>query len=360
MKTYTFRITLPYFKHMWRTIEMHADQTLPYLHNAIQHAFEFDDDHLYSFFMSGKAWDKATEYALPEGVTPWDSMDAKAKTEDDELEIPEFLLNWGWRRDIFFPKEQFHEARDLPLPEWVKSIHEVAAMSHEQYKDYLKFVSEKTGQRLRDVEHFISLTVGDYREYTGADDVRRAVIDKLNLSVGKEFLYLFDYGDQWEFIVKVEAINPNAPQAKYPRIVESMGQAPEQYPDWDDYAATPEEEIAKIEQRFQKILAIDERQERLRMLLKGKKKGFDQLYALHDYLAFALGKSFPAVWRAADKNNKITVQKVFVDNLAKKVMLKIKPSKGKAFLIPAEQVWAVDDASQNAMVLEDYRRWLSK
>ena len=50
---------------------MRDNQTLHSLHLAIQDAFEFDNDHLYSFFMSGKAWDQSTEYKLAEGQDPW-------------------------------------------------------------------------------------------------------------------------------------------------------------------------------------------------------------------------------------------------------------------------------------------------
>jgi hypothetical protein len=50
---------------VWRVIEIAGDQTLDDLHYAIQQAVAFDADHLYSFFMSGRAWDETTEYASP-------------------------------------------------------------------------------------------------------------------------------------------------------------------------------------------------------------------------------------------------------------------------------------------------------
>jgi len=44
---------------VWRKIEMRADQTLEELHLAIQNAYDWDADHLYSFFMSGiGAWQR--------------------------------------------------------------------------------------------------------------------------------------------------------------------------------------------------------------------------------------------------------------------------------------------------------------
>jgi hypothetical protein len=56
----------------------------------------------------------------------------------------------------------------------------------------------------------------------------------------KEFLFLFDYGDEWHFGVKlVRTCDAVEPGVRYPRVVASHGEAPPQYPnldddDWDD------------------------------------------------------------------------------------------------------------------------------
>ncbi|RME44529.1 MAG: plasmid pRiA4b ORF-3 family protein [Chloroflexi bacterium] len=65
LETYTFKVTYLEKPNVWRVIEIAGDQTLDDLHYAIQAAVNFDADHLYSFFMSGRAWDDATEYASP-------------------------------------------------------------------------------------------------------------------------------------------------------------------------------------------------------------------------------------------------------------------------------------------------------
>lgn len=51
---YVFKASLG--KNLWRKIEMSAKHTLLDLHNAIQLAYEFEDDHLFCFFMDGEAW----------------------------------------------------------------------------------------------------------------------------------------------------------------------------------------------------------------------------------------------------------------------------------------------------------------
>lgn len=67
---YRFKVSLRGQKNVWRTIDVLSNQTLEDLHYAIQDAFGWDDDHLYAFFLSGKAWDRSTEYIRPEGCGP--------------------------------------------------------------------------------------------------------------------------------------------------------------------------------------------------------------------------------------------------------------------------------------------------
>jgi hypothetical protein len=87
---YRFQVKLAWRKTTWRRIEMRGDQTLQDLHNAIQDAFEWDDDHLYAFFLSGRAWDSSTEYASP-------------FNDDAERFASEYRLAWLPLR----PKQQF-------------------------------------------------------------------------------------------------------------------------------------------------------------------------------------------------------------------------------------------------------------
>ena len=51
----------------------------------------------------------------------------------------------------------------------------------------------------------------------------------------KKLYYLFDFGDQWIFEIR-KARGTKRPEAgiKYPRVVETMGSDPEQYPSWED------------------------------------------------------------------------------------------------------------------------------
>lgn len=141
---FTFKVTYQREPEIWRTIEVLAGHSLLDLHRAIQVAFEFDDDHMYSFYMSGTAWDKDTEFA--------------------------------------------------------------GAPQH--------------GER-------------------GAASAR---VDTLAWRPRQRFLYLFDYGDEHRFTVQLVGFDPEAPQARYPRIIEEHGDAPQQYPVWDEEAEWDDED----------------------------------------------------------------------------------------------------------------------
>ena len=46
--------------------------------------------------------------------------------------------------------------------------------------------------------------------------------------------FYFDFGDNWEFSVLLEAINPSDKKHQKPVIKESFGKAPQQYVHWED------------------------------------------------------------------------------------------------------------------------------
>jgi hypothetical protein len=56
------------------------------------------------------------------------------------------------------------------------------------------------------------------------------MIGFLDLKVNKRFLYLFDFGVQWWHYVQLLDIKDEEAEGEYPRIVESKGTAPPQYP----------------------------------------------------------------------------------------------------------------------------------
>jgi hypothetical protein len=201
MQSYIFHISLKGGGRVWRKIELRADQTLHDLHMAIQDAFEWDNDHMYAFFMSGKAWDETSEYRLPENYTPWgEFIEADEDDEDDELEPPELT-----------PEEREAQLR--------------------------RFFGPDSGLTLAEMEaKFTAFWESFWAQEAAAGPGNALSTDlaALNLQPNQEFLYLFDFGDEHRFKVRVSALNESAdPVGDYPRVVESVGKSPRQYHRWD-------------------------------------------------------------------------------------------------------------------------------
>jgi len=67
--TYVFKVSLA--KDLWRRIEISADHTLLDLHRAIQKAYNFDDDHLYSFLWTAERGRMKDLFPPYEEEDPW-------------------------------------------------------------------------------------------------------------------------------------------------------------------------------------------------------------------------------------------------------------------------------------------------
>jgi Plasmid pRiA4b ORF-3-like protein len=67
-----------------------------------------------------------------------------------------------------------------------------------------------------------------------ARSVKRTRIIKAFPSIGTKMRFLFDYGDEWEFLVELVERKPKEPKVRLPRLLLSAGKAPAQYPDLED------------------------------------------------------------------------------------------------------------------------------
>jgi hypothetical protein len=90
---------------------------------------------------------------------------------------------------------------------------------------------------------------------TGIRDVRQVQLQSLNLKPKQTIMYHFDYGDEWRFKVQLDKIIENAPDAEqYPRIVESRGEAPTQYPTEEEMEAAYQEHEAAYRESIRELL----------------------------------------------------------------------------------------------------------
>ncbi|MCK5691090.1 HEAT repeat domain-containing protein [Myxococcota bacterium] len=129
---YSFKVCHIWEPSVFRIIELRSDQTLSTLHAAIQNAWNWFDDHLYSFYLNGKKYDHRYEFC-------------HSYTEE------------------------------------------------------------------------------------AADFASNGVIGELGLKVRHKFLYYFDFGANHEFTVVVDAIREEAGPGTFPQVIESVGEAMEQY-----------------------------------------------------------------------------------------------------------------------------------
>jgi len=87
---------------------------------------------------------------------------------------------------------------------------------------------------------FLSNRPHDFRFTFDCDDIESehrstscVPIGDLGLKRGQRITYFFDYGDNHEFEVVVKAVKDQREEREYPRILESAGKAPDQYPGSD-------------------------------------------------------------------------------------------------------------------------------
>jgi hypothetical protein len=64
--------------------------------------------------------------------------------------------------------------------------------------------------------------------------VKKVSVATVFPEVGKRMALLFDYGDEWWFVVELTGIGQTEPDIRYPRLLRQRGEAPVQYPEPDD------------------------------------------------------------------------------------------------------------------------------
>jgi len=126
---YYFKVSLS--RMLWRKIKLSGTHTLGNLHEAIQSAFNFDDDHLYAFYIGGNT---------------------------------------------------------------------------------------RTGR-----------PINCEKAHDGGPAAEEVSIMEMELFPGQKLIYLFDFGDMWEFGVELTGIEKEEPLPLKPSIVETKGKSPQQY-----------------------------------------------------------------------------------------------------------------------------------
>lgn len=268
-----------------REIAIAANNTLGDLGFAILDAYDFDSDHLWSFFLSGKAWDRASEYSYH--GSDWDG--------DDDFEDVLDLFPEGseMRKLVLLVNDpDFEPTGDLPAEidraklrtEIVATLKEAAATAPEEDRPLMEEfaallaadpdadpakLSEALGRYLAedwepddaaddpagsappvpelDIAEFdlpgLDFPMFDDDDAPDVDEILIREVPYPGKTGKKEFLFLFDYGDEWRFGVKLLGTSEKlTPDAAYPRVTAARGEAPAQYPPWDEDEEWDDEE----------------------------------------------------------------------------------------------------------------------
>lgn len=65
-------------------------------------------------------------------------------------------------------------------------------------------------------------------------DTTEIEIGELPLEINSYLKFVYDFGDYWEFWLRLEKIDQTDIKLRQPKITESHGKAPKQYPSWDE------------------------------------------------------------------------------------------------------------------------------
>jgi hypothetical protein len=79
--------------------------------------------------------------------------------------------------------------------------------------------------------------MGESSDFLGVKKTKIEAVYELK----KKLLFFYDYGDSWHFITQCTAIQETAKKEKT-KVIKSVGEAPEQYPDWDEEDEYEEDE----------------------------------------------------------------------------------------------------------------------
>ncbi len=95
------------------------------------------------------------------------------------------------------------------------------------------FYSKLTGQDVMRSQPRYEL-FADMEEATEAKSVEKSRIADAFPDVGHTMLFMFDYGDDWRFVVEVIDLGQKVAKTRYPKVLKKVGKAPEQYGAWEE------------------------------------------------------------------------------------------------------------------------------
>jgi hypothetical protein len=151
---YAFKVRLVGDKNTYRTIALHATRTLEDLHTAIQSAFKWDSDHLYSFYMNGEVYAEDYQFSCPfeddaerwtdEAVIGELGLTLKHKfvyffdygdSNEFEIEVVDITPQAKPDDDLKIIASQGKAPRQYPYADWDEELDAEEEVNDEEYND---------------------------------------------------------------------------------------------------------------------------------------------------------------------------------------------------------------------------------
>ncbi|CAK0769956.1 hypothetical protein CCP3SC1_590010 [Gammaproteobacteria bacterium] len=158
-----------------------------------------------------------------------------AKTVTEIQSVPEAKQTIILRAKLENNKRVYRDI-ELPINQTLYALAEAIILSFDFSFDHaFGYYSTETSRKHYDAEDKYELFADlDVEHEPGIKGVKRTKISSAFTEVGQKMTFLFDYGDEWFFLLEARGFGVKTNGAPYPRVLLSKGEAPEQYPDFED------------------------------------------------------------------------------------------------------------------------------
>ncbi|MGP1387077.1 MAG: IS1096 element passenger TnpR family protein [Thainema sp.] len=149
----------------------------------------------------------------------------------------------AWQHNLAAPKQQEHQTGTFIFKVSLDNIWRRLSISSESTLEELSYLILHSVDFDSDHLHLFAYKDGmgrtievhhPYDEWHNGPLSDQILVGDLPLEPGMSMDYVFDFGDYWEFSILLEEIQSGKPKRNSDKILESHGEAPEQYPSWDE------------------------------------------------------------------------------------------------------------------------------
>ncbi len=166
---------------------------------------------------------------------------------DAEIDIPDTVLQAAiqpyfpeWQNTLVIPKPEFQDGLYIFKVSLGQVWRQIALPGHLTLEDLSNTILNVYAfdydhlYQFTYVNHFGVLETVNH-PYMDADPwASNVLIGDLGLKPGLTMGYQYDFGDNWQFALTLERIDPLDAKISQPALLKKHGQAPEQYPTWDE------------------------------------------------------------------------------------------------------------------------------